>query len=369
MITQHLLQLKQVENLAGIVPETAEMMFPYKRFDKVWIRADKSLDQVYTKSLKHSELQFYPSSNYRAWGVWLLTFLKLKKGNQTISKLLGIGFNWLFAKRIYFPVQADIIYYRKHTVVSIYTSLKNKKVIKMALTSNGIASMKAEIQSQRIANTIKSEEVYVPKIIMESVSNDLIFSVVEFFVGRKQSFMNRNGLKTNYRKAYKFLLNLYLLNPIELQRTSQSQFLNHDFVEEYILSIDQGEMLLSLFKKLDSKQKYLILCRIHGDLNHHNLLSNKGKLCIIDWAESKHYYISVDMENSSYNTEAVFEEFVARAQLDKNELYSYHEQLYLAGFIGMSRLIYLGLTRKMTDGIKKFINSKNQRLVEMSKQL
>lgn len=216
MINKYLLQLQQVEKLSGIFLNAEKEKIPYKRFDQTWIRADKPLSEIYSKTLRHSELQFYPNTNYKAWGIWLLTRFKLRKSGRKFSKLLGIGLNWSFTKPIYLSLQTDVIYYRKHTVIMIYSTLKRKRVIKAALTKNGETSIKSQIEGQRIANAIESEEVYIPKIIKESVSVDHVFLVEEFFVGKKQSFNDDKRLSANYKKAYKFMVNLYLHNPIEV---------------------------------------------------------------------------------------------------------------------------------------------------------
>src|SRR5690606_20208209 len=106
--------------------------------------------------------------------------------------------------------------------------------------------------------------------------------------GKRQSFKNRNLLEANYHKVFQFLLKFYLKNPIELQSLSESKFLNHDFVEEFISKQTHGEKVLSIYKKLYDEQKKMILCKVHGDLNHNNILSNGETVCIIDWGRSKH---------------------------------------------------------------------------------
>src|SRR5690554_4102916 len=107
MLNQYLNQLQQTENLAKLGLNDNPSSFPYKRFGQVWIRADKSLNQIYD-SIKYSELSFFPSFDYKVWGIWILSILKFKKSPYEISKLLGIGLNWYFKKKYCYPLQADV---------------------------------------------------------------------------------------------------------------------------------------------------------------------------------------------------------------------------------------------------------------------
>src|SRR5690606_15180817 len=99
-------------------------------------------------------------------------------------------------------------------------------------------------------------------------------TVEDYFEGEKQSFKNRRVLEANYHKVFQFLLKFYLKNPIELQSLTENKFLNHHFVEDFITKQPNGAKVVSIFKSLFAKKKKMILCRIHGDLNHSNVLSN-----------------------------------------------------------------------------------------------
>src|SRR5690606_18116077 len=125
-------------------------------------------------------------------------------------------------------------------------------------------------------------------------------------------------------------------------------------------------IILSVFKRLYSKEKKMILCRIHGDLNHSNILSNKDKICIIDWGKSKHHYLFRDLDNSSLNTEPIYEQFIKMSGLNSANIYSYNEQLFLEVFIEVCRLIHYGIkTKTIGSSFYRLIDSKNRRLVEI----
>lgn len=367
MLNKYLQNLEKAEKLAGFSDKRELNKLPYKRFNQVWIMADKPLKEIYSQSLKHSELQLYPSTKYKAWGLWLLTRLKLKKSSHKLSKLLGINLKWSFIKSTYLPLRADVIYYRYHAIIMVYTSLNPRKVIKLALTKWGKVLMESEIESQRLASALKSKDVFIPAILKYCDKESIDFSVEEYFEGKRQSFEDKVFLETNYQKVFQFLLEFYLSNPIELQDLSESEFLGHDFVEEFIRKRDNGEEVLSIFKKLHSKKKRMILSRIHGDLNHNNILSNGEQVCIIDWGKSKHHYLARDLDNSSYNTKGVFKELIKRAEIDEELIYSYDEQLFLGRFIELNRLIYNGITRKtISKDLYIWTKSQNALLLKMS---
>lgn len=357
--------LRKAEIHSGI--ESGQDKIPYKRLDKIWIRADKPLSEIYRKSLNHSELQFYPSIDYKVWANWILTQLKLRKGKYKFSKLMGIQLNWLLIKKVYLPLHADIIYYRYHAAIMVYTSQEPNKVIKVALTKWGKTIMQTEIESQKLAGSIESKGIFIPAIVMDSHDEQLSCSVEEFFKGKKQSFKNKVILQGNYHKVFQFMLEFYLSNPIELKCLSDSEFLNHKEVENLIRNQENGETVIRIFKKLNAENKKMILCRIHGDLSHSNILADADKVCIIDWGKSKHHYLARDLDNSSYNTADIYEEFVTNAKIDKKEIYSYEEQLFLARFVEMNRLIFNGITRKtITDKLHSWIRQENQILLKHS---
>ena len=155
MINKFLTRLKQTESLSGVSISTEAKLIPYKRFGSVWVRADKPIKEIYLKTIKNSELQFYPNTNYKAWGMWLLKLLKLKNNNYSLQKLLGIAVNWQFIKPVYLPLQADIIYYRHNAIIMIYTGIDKKKVIKVVITNWGETLMKSEIESQGLAGSFQ----------------------------------------------------------------------------------------------------------------------------------------------------------------------------------------------------------------------
>lgn len=371
MISKYKYQLQQVEKLSEISFVKKQDKFPYKQYRGAWVKADSSIAKLYKKSLKYSEIQFYPNKSYKSWGVWFLTKLGFKKGTIELSSLLGILVNWPFLKINKLPLQADVIYYRKHTAVLIYATLEIKKVIKVALSKHGQELIKSQIEGQKTAGKLNSEEVCVPKIMKKHVSNDLVFIVEELYIGKKQTFNDREKLQLNYGRAFKFLIDVYLSHPIELQYPSENKYLNHDFVETYIkTSLVEGDLLMAIYKDLNDKQKQLILCQIHGDLNHTNLLSNNNNLCIIDWAGFKHYYLVGDLENSNYNTEPIFNEFVERAGLNRDGIHIYNEQLFFKDFIEMSSVIYTALNKgTISNKANSRIKLYHKRLIKISHHL
>ncbi|MEO8773216.1 MAG: RIO1 family regulatory kinase/ATPase [Gelidibacter sp.] len=370
MIHNHLHKLQQAEKLTEISYGVRKKKVPYKKFNQVWIRADRPIGELYDESLKYSELQFYPNTNYKAWGVWLLMQLKLKKGSRKFSTLIGIGSKWFFRKHVYLPLQADIIYYRSHAAIMVYTSLSDKKVIKVALTKWGKLIMKSEVESQQLASSIKSKHVFITSIHNKVYDEHIHFSVEDYFVGKIQSQKDIAVLENNYYKAFQFLLELYLSHPIELQNLSESPFLNHDFVEAFILQQTRGAEIISVYKRLYAQEKMMVLCRIHGDLNHNNVLSNKDKVCIIDWGKSKHHYLFRDLDNSSFNTMPVYEQFIVLSKIDRDQVYPYYEQLFLEVFIEMCRLIHDGIKRKtIVPSFYILIDFINDKLFEISKKI
>lgn len=369
MISKLIPNIQKAEKLSGITLKVREeIKLPYKQFNQIWIKADRPVMELYATSLKASELQFYPIKNLKAWAKFGLDFLKGNTEKIVFKKLLGIRFNWRFTKSADLPFHADIIYYRQRAVVMVYT--KKKRVLKIALTKQGKKDMDNEIISQRLASNILSEHIFIPTIIQELRNEDINFTVEEYFEGKRQSFKNKSVLEANYHKVFQFLLRFYLSAPIELQALSESKFLNHDFVEEFIRKQTHGAEVVSIFRKLYAKEKKMILCRIHGDLSHNNILSNSDQVCIIDWGKSKQHYLARDLDNSSYNTECVFDEFIERAHIDKRVIYSYKEQLFLGRFIEMNRLIHNGIVRRtITASLFSWTKSQILKLKEMGDKL
>lgn len=362
MVNKYIGILRKAEFHSGI--ESIQYKIPYKRLDKIWIRADKPLSEIYRKSLNDSELEFWPNIDYKVWANWILTQLKLKKGKHKFSKLLGIQLNWLFTKKVYLPLQADIIYYRHHATIMVYTSPEQNKVIKVALTKWGKTLMKSEIESQKLAGVIGLKGVFIPAILMEFHNEQLSCSVQEFFKGKRQSFKNKVILQENYHQVFQFLLEFYFSNPIELKNLADSQFLNLEFVEEFISNQNHGKEVISIYKNLSAQNKKMILCRIHGDLNHNNVLSNRENVCLIDWERSKHNYLFRDLDNTSFDTRPIFEKFMERSHINAEEVYPYHEQLFLENFIEMCRWIHNGITRKsIGPGMYKWVNRQNKKLI------
>lgn len=371
MINKFIKILQQVEKRAGLHTEADHSVeLPYKRFGQVWIRADKPIGNLYAETIKHSELPFYPETNYKAWAVWLLKLFKLKKDRQKFGKLLGLGLNWHFLKTEYFPLRADIIYYRRHAIIMIYASLDEKKVVKVALSNWGKVTMKSEIASQRLASSIKSKDVFIPSVIAEFHDGSMDFTIEEYFAGKRLTFKDKKALEANFHKVFQFLMEFYLKNPIELQYLSKSKYLNHNFVEEFVKAQDQGENVISIYKRLYAKKKQMILCRIHGDLNHNNILLNKDEICIIDWGKSKLHYLSRDLDNSSYDTEGFYKEFMKKAKIDESKVYSYKEQLFLGRFIEMSRRIHNKIKHKtITTQFYSWTKYQNELLIKMGEGL
>lgn len=368
MTNKQILHLHKVEELVDFLLEESQVGIPYKRYDQTWIRADKSLRETYAANIKTSELQFYPNSNFKAWLIYILKALKGEMINQSFKRLLGIGLTWHFAKIVELPLRANVIYYRHHAVAMIYT--EEKKVIKAALTNWGKRNMNNEIKSQRLASSIISKDIFIPSIIQEFRQDGFDFTVEDYFEGKPQAFKNRSLMEDNYRKVFQFLLEFYLRNPIELQNLSESKFLNHDFVEEFIRNQKHGEEVVSIFKNLQAKKKKMIICRVHGDLSHNNVLSNDEQVCIIDWGKSKQDYLSRDLDNTSYYTESVYNDFIHNANIDRDEVFSYHEHLFLGRFIEMSRLIHNGIKRKtITNAVYARTKAQNSELLKMGEKL
>lgn len=366
MLHNYIHLLQQAEELADI-DNAKKSAFPYKRWGNVWIRADKSLKEIYAQTLQYSEERFYPSSDYKEWGVWFLRLFQTNKNRRSFTKLMGIRWNWVFLKTESLPLQADIIYCRKHTIVMVYTSLKVRRVLKMAVTDRGKSLLKSEIDNQKLASSIESKEVFVPSVIKEFPFEGCDVKVEEYFQGKKQSFRNKKILEANYYKVFQFLIKFYLKNQIQLQSLSDNGSLNHKKVEEFIENQSQGSQVLSVCRNLFAKKKKMIKCMVHGDLSHHNILSNNDTVCIIDWGRSKFDYISRDLDNSSFNTQHVFDEFVVQAQINPSEIYSYWEQLFLGRFIDLSQEVYEGLS-KNTSKERMRVRAQNQikRLARLS---
>jgi len=361
-------KLQEVERLSEVNLESTKLLIPYKRFDQVWIKADKPVMEIYATTLKNSELQFYVSKNLKAWVRFGLSILKSKNNKQILMKLLGVRVVWRFLEKVDFSLYADIIYYRQRAVVMVYN--KEKKVVKFALTQRGKKDLRNEVISQRLASTIPSKQVFIPKIIKEFRNEDVEFTVEEYFEGKRQTFKNKSVLEANYHKVFQFLLKFYLSAPMELQALSGSKFLNHEFVEEFIRKQTHGAEVVSIFRKLYAKEKRMILCRIHGDLSHNNILIGNDKVCIIDWGKSKQHYLARDLDNSSFDTEDTYNNFVKQAKIDDSEVYSYREQIFLARFIEMSRLIHNGIKRNtLTPYLYSLTKSENMRLLKMGQKL
>src|SRR5690606_33881663 len=102
----------------------------------------------------------------------------------------------------------------------------------------------------RLASLIESKEVVIPSILNEVNDEDVSLSVETYFEGKRNSFKDINLLQASYHKVFKFMLELYLNNPIELQHLSESKFLNHDFVEEFISNQDQGQEVILIYRNL-----------------------------------------------------------------------------------------------------------------------
>src|SRR5690554_3040429 len=359
--------LQRAEHLAGFIPQNAGKR-PYKIVDNVWIKGDLPLIKTYHKTLKNSELPVFPNPNFKTWGVFVLQKLKDRNTNHNFRKLLGYGLSWSFLKKEYVPLNADIIYYRQRAVVMVYTEAK--RVLKIAVTKQGKKDMDNEVISQRMASNIPSEYIFIPSIIQELRNEDIDFTVEEYFEGKRQTFKNKSVLEANYHKVFQFLLKFYLSAPMELQALSGSKFLNHEFVEEFIRKQTHGAEVVSIFRKLYAKEKRMILCRIHGDLSHNNILIGNDKVCIIDWGKSKQHYLARDLDNSSFDTEDTYNNFVKQAKIDDSEVYSYREQIFLARFIEMSRLIHNGIKRNTsTPYLYSLTKSENMRLLKMGQKL
>lgn len=371
MIHKFIEILQQVEKDAALLKEgDYNSELAYKRFGKVWIRADKPIKEQYLKTLKYSELRFYPCTNYKAWALWILRVFKLKNSSLKLKELLGIGLYWPFLQTTYLPLHADIIYGRMPSIILIYTSLKEQKVVKVALTKAGKIQMKFEITSQRLASSIESKDIFIPKILSEDHEDEIDYSIEEYFAGRKHSFKNKKKLEANYQKVFRYLMKFYLKNPIQLQSLSENRFLNHDFVEKFIYKQEHGDEVVAMYKNLYAKKKQMILCRIHGDLSHGNVLENNGKVCIIDWGKSKLHYLARDLDSSSYDTEDFYREFLEKASIDENKVYSYHEQLFLGRFIEMNRLIHNGIKRKtINNHLYNWVKLQNEVLMKMGEKL
>lgn len=356
--------LQKAEQHAGFLPHTT-VITPYKIVGDVWIKANYSLIKTYQKTLKNSELPIFPDSGYKTWGVFILSKLKGKETKTNFKKLLGIGLNWRFLKKEYVPLQADILYYRTRAIVMVYTT--ERKVVKVALTKPGQRDMANETESQRTASAIAIPGISVSKIIKEFHDNGLDFTVEEYFIGKKQSFKDKKILEKNYAKVFDFMIEFYFKYPIELESLYDSRFLNHDFVDEFIQNQEEGETVFSIYKMLFAKERKIIKCRIHGDLNHRNVLSNGNQLCIIDWGQSKLNYLALELNNSSYNTKHVFEKFIERAEIEQKEIYSYEEQLFLARYIEMNRSIHNRIKRnKLTHQLPALVDKEIKKLLKMS---
>lgn len=342
----------------------------YKKFGKTWIRADRPFVSLKEDTLNFSELQVQPNWNMTNWGIWFLSLFKKKKEPILFHNLLGIQLLWKSQRKRFLPCRADIIYDRGSSIILVYASLQRPFVIKLAISEAARQSLQSETQAQKRAFEIKSQDIVIPEILKECYEEELFFIAETYFKGKKQSFDNSEKLQRIFGKVFDFLLEFYLANPIELKGLTNNRYLDNPVVENFISNQKYGISIIDNFRKLKSKDLKLISGIIHGDLSHNNILTNHEEICIIDWGKSKTTFLARDLDNSSFDTKGVFEELIKQGNLPAEELYTYHEQIFLENYIELNRKLYKWLIwKKKSSNFNLWINSQIQRCYESANKI
>lgn len=364
MIANHLSLIHRAEQKIGVASSGTAQKF--KRFGNTWIKADKSLKEVYN-TIQYSELPWGMNTTYTVWGKWFLRLFKRNRKNVKAIKLFGIKNLWNFTSSVYQELQADIIYIRSTTIILIYATLEKPRVVKIAFTKNSIKLTINEIQAHKIAFKTKHLGIVIPDIYHSEMEDKSMLVIEEYLRGKKQSFKDNERLQSSYKRVFPFMIKHYLNNPIELKPLSEISLLKKEAVLREVAEKKEGKFMIDIVNHLKEKNKNLIRCCVHGDLNHNNVLScPDGNIAIIDWALSKHDYIYKDLKISKIDTESFFYNFIEKAKLTNKNIYDYHEQFFLGLFIYNCRLIARTHRKAVADRIHRFIESNHKKLIDLA---
>jgi len=152
-----------------------------------------------------------------------------------------------------------------------------------------------------------------------------------------------------YEDVFDFMLMFYIKCGIKTVSLSDKNF-EIDEVLQHIETLKNGADILKKVKELKSKNKRLLQTCVHGDLSLNNILIDKNKtIWIIDWGESDEEYLAKDFKNDNFDTSLLYNTIVNQLSLDKNELYSLEDQIFIQDYTEMLRLIYNQIIEKQKD--------------------
>jgi serine/threonine protein kinase len=359
--------LENYSNMLSRVENIAQLSLKKNNFNTYLIYGNLLINSTLRKNsplLKNNEIQFLPNINLKHWVLWFLSKLKIKNNKITLRSLLGFYLCRPFLKKTQLPLNTDIIFYRFHNAIMLYDFLEKGKVLKVALSDWGKVKINIEREVLHNISKFKHHKVKVPLIILDNDDVDANFFVQDFFEGNQLTI--KDDLSEVFELVFDFLKKFYVSDGIELKSIYENPFLNHTFVEDYIISQKGGKEVVEIYKRLLRKDKRMLWGWVHGDLSHHNILYNQDQICIIDWGKSKKNYLAVDLDITNFRTNDVFDAIIYESGIDKESIYTLNEQIFIKRFAEVNRLVHNGIKRKtLSNTFYKWVENQNEILLSI----
>lgn len=309
----------------------------YVNHENLWIKYAKWPFGAYKLLSKISGISAFPEKRLE---YWLDVFKNKGKG---IKKRIGLFLNFPFKKTIELPLNADFYFDKDCFGILVYINQPEQKVIKFNQVSDidSLNKIKREAESLKIANEIEHKTVKTPKLLNTFFEEKIYFFEQDLILAKDLHSLSKKEQNRIYNEVFDFMFLLYKNSEVTLKTPKKEEDSIVSIVENYLKEIDDGQEIVNNYKKLLAKNKKMLLGKIHGDLSLNNILTNNRKSCfwIIDWGESDRDYLAKDLKNNAHCAMLFYVKLVAFFNFDKKQLYSLEEQIFIANYDAITKMI------------------------------
>jgi serine/threonine protein kinase len=264
---------------------------------------------------------------------------------------MGLFLRLPFQPKQLLPINADFYFDKGNYGIVIYMNKEYSKVVKFVQTTtfSGIQKLEKEVKSLKIANVVNHPKVKTATINNVVKDENLNYFEQDLIFANDLHSLSKKNLKEVYEDVFDFMLMFYTKCGIKTVSLSDNNF-EIDEILQYVETLKNGSDILKKVKELKSKNKRLLQTCVHGDLSLNNILIDKNKtIWIIDWGESDEEYLAKDFKNDNFDTSLLYNTIVNQLSLDKNELYSLEDQIFIQDYTEMLSLIYNQIIEKHKD--------------------
>lgn len=303
--------------------------------------------KAYQLFSKVSGINAFPDKSIKNW------IQITKNKGKGAKKRIGLFYRMPFIKKVNLPIYADVYFNKDYFGVLLYINQSVTKVIKFNQSTDNEVCNKIlnEANALRFANSIQHERVKTPNLLSLNAKDSLCFFEQELILAKDLHALPKSIQSIIYNQVFDFMFLIYQQEGIHLISPKIEASDIAPVVENYLIKIDNGQNIISKYKSLISENKLMLSGRIHGDLIFNNILFDKkeDKIWLIDWGESAHDYLAKDFKNSIESSALIFKKIINHFSFDEQKLYNLQDQIFMACYDTISRLIENHLIKEKID--------------------